>query len=116
MIAAGQDLMRNKKGNRNTYQRSDLNEIEYKNSKREIEFSRQVRKLIEFRRSENGCVLRPNTKEENIYEEWKESPEGVIGLFVEKRSGGNKIMIVINSNPWDVTLNLPPKWKLFFNI
>ncbi|MBP52301.1 MAG: hypothetical protein CMI27_04065 [Opitutae bacterium] len=111
MIAAGQDLLRNKKGNRNTYQRSDLNEIEYKNSKQEIEFSRQVRKLIEFRRSENGCVLRPNTKEENIYEEWKESPEGVIGLFVEKRSGGNKIMIVINSNPWDVTLNLPQKWN-----
>ena len=54
MISAGQDFMRHKSGNCNTYQRGDLNALDYENFAKYNELSTEIQKFIRFRLSDEG--------------------------------------------------------------
>jgi pullulanase/glycogen debranching enzyme len=58
MLAAGQDFMRSKKGVTNTYQRGDLNALDYARLERFEDTHRYFADWIEFRLSERGRLLR----------------------------------------------------------
>ena len=111
MLSAGQDFFRNKKGIRNTYRSGDLNALQYKSSEMFFKYTRRIRELIEFRQSERGSFLRPINRNDCDYSEWTESPDGIIGLFVEERQSGRKLMIVLNSSSQNIQLKLPNCWK-----
>ena len=66
MIAAGQDMLRSKKGHRNTYQEEDINAIHYENIEKHPSTHEYFRDWINFRLSKNGSVFRladPPSKE-----------------------------------------------------
>lgn len=58
MIAAGQDYMHSKKGVRNTYQRGDLNALDYTQIIQSKDFHEWVKLLISFRNSKDGLYVR----------------------------------------------------------
>ena len=64
MLSAGQDFLRHKEGVRNTYQRGDLNALDYTLCdlhKTEVEFTRE---MIRLRLSEHGKWMRASTRGE----------------------------------------------------
>jgi pullulanase/glycogen debranching enzyme len=58
MLAAGQDYMHSKKGVRNTYQRGDLNALNYNEIIPSKDFHEWIKSLISFRNSEDGLHIR----------------------------------------------------------
>ncbi|MBL9186132.1 MAG: glycoside hydrolase family 1 [Opitutaceae bacterium] len=58
MIAAGQDFLRSKRGVNNTYQRGDLNALDYRRLHRHSGTHAYFADWIAFRRSEHGRLLR----------------------------------------------------------
>ncbi|HZP60066.1 MAG TPA: glycoside hydrolase family 1, partial [Opitutaceae bacterium] len=58
MISAGQDFLRSKRGINNTYQRGDLNALDYRRLYRFPSTHAYFADWIAFRRSENGRLLR----------------------------------------------------------
>jgi pullulanase/glycogen debranching enzyme len=58
MIAAGQDILRSKKGQRNTYQEEDINAIDYQYGERNLSTHEYFRDWINFRLSDKGRIFR----------------------------------------------------------
>ena len=58
MIAAGQDMLRSKKGHRNTYQEEDINAIDYENAVKNPSTHEYFRDWINFRLCDKGSVFR----------------------------------------------------------
>jgi hypothetical protein len=58
MISAGQDFLRSKQGNNNTYKRGDINALDYGRLRHFSGTHEYFRKWIEFRRSPAGGILR----------------------------------------------------------
>ena len=58
MLASGQDMLRSKKGQKNTYQEGDLNAIDYQNAFRFPETHEYFSRWIKFRLSEKGRIFR----------------------------------------------------------
>jgi len=58
MISAGQDFLRSKQGNNNTYKRGDINALDYGRLRHFSGTHEYFRKWIEFRRSPAGSILR----------------------------------------------------------
>lgn len=78
MLSAGQDMLRSKHGVANTYQRGDLNVIDYSRAARFNDTHNYVRAWIRFRLSEEGRVFRLEHPPEEAYFRW----------FMADRSGG----------------------------
>ena len=58
MISAGQDFLRSKKGHANTYQRGDLNALDYNRMQTHAKTQRYVRGWIQYRLSNAGRTFR----------------------------------------------------------
>ena len=58
MLSAGQDMLRSKRGVHNTYQRGDLNILEYERENKFPKTVKYVRDWIQFRQSDLGQLLR----------------------------------------------------------
>ena len=58
MIASGQDYLRSKQGVQNTYQRGDLNALDYELFKKTEDFHEWTKSLLSFRASNEGALFR----------------------------------------------------------
>ncbi|MEX2043770.1 MAG: alpha-amylase family glycosyl hydrolase, partial [Opitutus sp.] len=82
MIAAGQDFLRSKRGVNNTYQRGDLNALDYRRILRHLGTHAYFADWIAFRRGELGRLLR----------HWTRPGEGFFRFF---HAGGSPALAVI---------------------
>lgn len=119
LIAAGQDLMRSKRGVNNTYLRGDLNALDYRRQARFPATHRYFADWIAFRRSEQGQLLR----------QWSRPSEGFFQCFhreghpalaavynADGSQGLSKLLFVVNPHTEDTVMPLGTfsahKWRL----
>ncbi|MEQ9823754.1 MAG: alpha-amylase family glycosyl hydrolase [Puniceicoccaceae bacterium] len=100
MISAGQDFLRSKRGVRNTYQRGDINAMDYS---RLISFSNThdyVRRWIAFRLSDAGSLLRLEFHPDEDYFRFSHAEHGGRGLAVlinaNHQHGERQLIYAIN--------------------
>jgi pullulanase len=98
MLSAGQDFLRSKKGVYNTYQRPDLNALDYE---RAIEFSstvEYVRNWIRFRRSDSGSLLRCSGRPSRNYIRSYPSDQNAIAVLynADHSHQANQLLFAIN--------------------
>ncbi len=110
MISAGQDFMRHKNGHRNTYQRGDLNALQYTQLNKYEELSTEIHKLIKFRLSSEGEFLRPAKKTDCNYCQIQDLPTGIVAIEIEYTKTGSHHCIVINYTDYEISLRVPEKW------
>jgi pullulanase/glycogen debranching enzyme len=109
MIAAGQDFLRTKQGVTNTYQRGDLNVLDYRRIHRFPGTHAYFAEWIAFRRSDRGRLLR----------QWSRPSEGFFRSFAPKEStalallynadrsqGPEHLLFAVNPTLQDVTIPL----------
>jgi pullulanase len=107
MIAGGQDFLRSKRGVRNTYQRGDLNALDYD---RLITFSSShdyVRSWISFRLSEAGRGIRLQEHPEEGYFEFFKAVEGssATAFLINARGRHGSPRLFFAINPTQQTCN-----------
>jgi pullulanase/glycogen debranching enzyme len=109
MLAAGQDFLRSKQGVNNTYQRGDLNALDYHRLARFPGTHRYFADWIAFRRSARGQLLR----------QWSRPSEGFFRCFsrpgrsalaavynADGSQGATRLLFAVNPHPDDTTLAL----------
>ena len=109
MISAGQDFLRSKHGVNNTYQRGDLNALDYKRLYRYLGTHTYFADWIAFRRGEYGRLLR----------QWARPSEGFFKFVVahgssalaavynaDRSQGGARLLFAVNPTHADVTIAL----------
>ena len=107
MISAGQDFLRSKQGVNNTYQRGDLNALDYRRLYRYLGTHAYFADWIAFRRGEHGRLLR----------QWARPAEGFFNFFhdagtpalaavynADSSQGSTRLLFAINPSMSDVTL------------
>ena len=112
MIAAGQDFLRSKHGVNNTYQRGDLNALDYRRLFRHLSTHAYFAEWIAFRRGQVGRLLR----------QWTRPSEGFFAFFHARNSpalaavynadfsqGTTRLLFAINPTMNDVTLPVGAK-------
>ncbi len=110
MISAGQDFMRHKSGNCNTYQRGDLNALDYENFAKYNELSTEIQKFIRFRLSDEGEFLRPEKKTDCEYQQICDLPHGVVAIEIHHIKTASEYCILFNYTGQDRRVSLPVKW------
>jgi pullulanase len=100
MVSAGQDFLKSKRGVRNTYQRADLNAMDYT---RQMTFSsthEYVRRWIAFRLSDAGSLLRREHHPEAGFFDVRIAGEGGRGVMAvynaDGKLGGQQLIFAIN--------------------
>ena len=99
MLAQGQDFLRSKWGVKNTYQRGDINALDYQ---RQVDYSAThgyFRDWIEFRKSELGKLLRLDAfPEEGFFEFFPATAgAGLAALYNANRTQeGGQLLFVVN--------------------
>ncbi|MEJ1974638.1 MAG: alpha-amylase family glycosyl hydrolase [Lacunisphaera sp.] len=86
LISAGQDLLRSKNGVNNTYQRGDLNALDYRRQTRFPATHKYFADWIAFRRSPRGQLLR----------QWSRPSEGFFKCF--RRDGHPGLVAIYNAD------------------
>ena len=99
MIAAGQDFLRSKQGVNNTYQRGDLNALDYDRWVNYGSSHDYCRSWIAWRCSEQGRLLRLDQTQHDTYFR-PYTPEGVSSLAMLYNAndalGGEKVLFAVN--------------------
>ena len=112
MLASGQDFLKSKKGVRNTYQRGDLNALDYSSLDKFQCVHEWVKKLISFRISEDAkMICLKNYLPEDHYEVI-DGPSNSFGLIIHecKRTlKDESIVIFVNANDNEINFELPAK-------
>ena len=105
MLSAGQDFLRSKQGVRNTYLRGDLNALDYSKSNEFEVLGEWIRSLIEFRLSNEGRFLRPESLEDFTYGEILIEQGGAFGLAIRDKKSADSWLILANptSSPVDAS-------------
>jgi pullulanase/glycogen debranching enzyme len=109
MLAAGQDFLRSKHGVNNTYQRGDLNALDYRRLYRHLATHRYFAEWIAFRRSERGRLLRHFTRVSESFFRFFYLPESaaLAALYNADRSqGAQRLLFAINPSSVDVAIAL----------
>ena len=104
MVAEGQDFLRSKWGVTNTYQRGDINALDYE---RQIDYSsthRYFRRWIEFRKSDRATCLRLEEFPESGFFEFSpaKSGKGLAVLYNALLTSGDH-QLFFATNPLDQT-------------
>jgi len=107
LVAAGQDFLRSKHGVNNTYQRGDLNALDYRRLARFPATHKYFADWIAFRRSARGQLLR----------QWSRPSEGFFRCFrrdghpalvaiynADGSQGSQQLMLAVNPHTDDTTL------------
>ena len=97
MIAAGQDLLHHKQGVRNTYLRSDLNELNYDACETKETFSEEIRNLIRLRLSEKGALFRPSSPKERDCSELFQDEGDCLGIRISTNSEDQIFYLFLNA-------------------
>lgn len=109
MISAGQDFLRSKQGVQNTYQRGDLNALDYRRIYRYPGTHAYFADWIAFRRSEAGRLLRLWTRPtEGYFHAWT-APESTACAMLYNADGSlgrSRLLFAINPTAIDVTIML----------
>ena len=109
MLSAGQDLLRSKRGFSNTYQRGDLNEIDYDRAAIYSSTHRYFCHWIKFRLSENGGAFRLAGPLSDGYLEFSSDPGNsalaVLYNFDRSRSC-RRLLVAFNPHGKRVTIPL----------
>lgn len=109
MIAEGQDFMRSKQRVRNTYNRGDLNVLNYDDLKAHEATHHYVKNLIKFRNSPYGKLLkieRPTSSYFRYFYVERTSAMGVL-FNADFSMGHRQILFLINPHNFDVQISLP---------
>lgn len=112
MISAGQDLMRNKKGNRNTYLRGDLNEIDYSKSEEFADLTSDLKALIDFRLSDKACFLRPKSRQEWQYDVMPMGGLNTLCLGIFEHGGEQSFLLYFNLSEEGIDLRVPQGYEI----
>ncbi len=118
MISAGQDFLRSKHGVNNTYQRGDLNVLDYARIHRFPSTHAYFADWIAFRQSETGRLLRHFSRaSEGFFEfRWAEGTSAAAVIFnADLSQGPKRLLFVINPTLGDVAIPLgdwaAPAWR-----
>jgi pullulanase len=107
MISAGQDFLRSKHGVNNTYQRGDLNALDYKRLYRYLGTHTYFADWIAFRRGELGRLLRQWTRPSEQFFKFV-APQGspaLAALYNADRSQGPaRLLFAVNPTGGDLTI------------
>jgi hypothetical protein len=107
MISAGQDFLRSKRGVQNTYQRGDLNALDYRRLYRYLDTHTYFADWIAFRRSEHGRLLRHWALPGEGFFRFFRSPgsPAIAAVYNADRSmGRERLLFAINPTGADLTI------------
>jgi pullulanase/glycogen debranching enzyme len=109
MISAGQDFLRSKRGVNNTYQRGDLNALDYHRLHRFPGTHAYFADWIAFRRGPHGRLVRQWSRPSEDFFRFVPAPDGV-GLAAiynaDGSQGASRLLFAVNPTAVDVTIPL----------
>jgi pullulanase/glycogen debranching enzyme len=109
MLSAGQDFLRSKHGVNNTYQRGDLNALDYRRLHRFLGTHVYFADWIAFRRGERGRLLRQWARPSERFFDFVHTP-GSSALAVVYNADGSqgpvRLLFAVNPTLADITLPL----------
>jgi pullulanase len=111
MISAGQDFIRHKCGVRNTYQRGDLNALNYSLLQRYSNESAFIQNLIDLRLSWAGRRARQSCANEWQTHFFTVHSDCAIAFAWESKQTGESCLVVANPTTQEVKLEPPPGWN-----
>ncbi len=109
MVAAGQDFLRSKQGVNNTYQRGDLNVLDYRRLYRFPATHAYFADWIAFRRSERGRLLRLYSRPGDGFFRFHFAPDSTAAAAVynaDRSQGASRLLFAVNPTPQDVEIPL----------
>ncbi|MEO6005778.1 MAG: alpha-amylase family glycosyl hydrolase [Opitutus sp.] len=108
MIASGQDFLRSKHGVNNTYQRGDLNALDYRRLYRYLGTHTYFADWIAFRRSERGRLLRQFARAGEGFFRFYHLPDSpaLVAIYNADLSQG-RVRLLFAINPTEVEVLLP---------
>jgi len=107
MLAAGQDFLRSKNGVNNTYQRGDLNALDYRRIYRFSATHTYFADWIAFRRSEAGSLLRLFSRPSETFFRFFFAPESTATAAVynaDRSQGPRRLLFAVNPTLNDVSI------------
>lgn len=107
MLAAGQDFLRSKHGMNNTYQRGDLNALDYRRLYRYLGTHAYFADWIAFRRGEIGRLLRQWARPSESFFRFFRAPDSPALAAVynaDLSQGPRRLLFAINPSMNDVTI------------
>jgi pullulanase/glycogen debranching enzyme len=113
MLSAGQDFLRSKHGVSNTYQRGDLNALDYRRLIRYGGTHAYFAGWIAFRLSEPGRLLRHYSRAPAGFFQFfhaPDSPAVAVVYNAEGSPGEGRLLLALNPGTADVVIPLPAPW------
>jgi pullulanase len=107
MLSAGQDFLRSKHGVNNTYQRGDLNALDYKRLYRYLGSHTYFADWIAFRRGNHGKLLRQWTRPSEGFFRFIAAPgsAALAALYnADSSQGRSRLLFAINPTHADLTI------------
>jgi len=121
LVAAGQDFLRSKAGVNNTYQRGDLNALDYRRLARFAGTHAYFAEWIAFRLSPeaDGLLRHWARASEGFFQSFKGADHAGLAMLynADGSAGRRRLLFAVNPLPDDVSLALPEevaawKWRL----
>jgi pullulanase len=109
MLSAGQDFLRSKQGINNTYQRGDLNALDYRRIRRYPATHAYFAEWIAFRRSSRGALLRHFSRATEGFFRFTFAPDSIAAAVVynaDRSQGAARLLFAINPTLADVQISL----------
>ena len=109
MIAEGQDFMRSKQRVRNTYNRGDLNLLNYDDLKAHSTTHNYVKNLLKFRNSSYGKLLKIERPTSSYFKYFHVEQTSALGVLfnADLSMGRRQILFLINPHNFIVEFHLP---------
>jgi len=107
MVAAGQDFLRSKYGVTNTYQRGDLNALDYRRLERFSGTHAYFAAWIRFRRSKTGELLRHFSRAtETFFRFWFAPDSTAVAVLInaDRSQGNDQLLLAVNPTLHDVEI------------
>ena len=112
MLSAGQDFLRSKQGVRNTYQKEEINALDYDRLNRYADIHEELSEIIRFRLSDRGIFTRPAAFDDCLYyEDSNLQHSEFIHLVIRHRKSQEEFLFLCNPTNSSVALNLNADWK-----
>ncbi len=109
MLAAGQDFFSSKQGVNNTYQRGDLNALDYERWRQFSAGHDYFRRWVQFRLSHHGRLLRLEHRQSEKYMiffgEGEQSAEAVL-FNADGSLGDDRLFYAVNPHSYQVEINI----------
>ncbi|HZZ17917.1 MAG TPA: alpha-amylase family glycosyl hydrolase [Opitutaceae bacterium] len=108
MISAGQDFLRSKGGMGNTYQRGDINALDYKRLYRNLGTHSYFADWISFRRGTKGRLLRHYSRPSEGYFRFFNSGGPAMAVLVnaDQSKGAERLLYVVNPTTNDAVVHI----------